>query len=232
VSRSVSGELYDRERSPPIQVAQVPQLIKAQQDFLVDLITEHKQELEGKLQSKKRRFTNKALEKQFEVNEGFKDLTARALSALKKNNRSKAKRHLKELRDSLKEHEEDLIIADTSPNGWLAVAKVRGRSDLPEEVRKKLEKADKEIWRARGYGQPKRKFGQIQEAGQGGDIRTRRPQQKLSPEELLHNAAKQVRAGSCSHCRGDNHFYRECPEIWKKVKEARDERAKGQVAAN
>jgi hypothetical protein len=232
VSRSVSRELYAEERSPPLQVAQVPQLIKAQQEFLVDLITEHKHEIEGKIQSKKRKFASKALEKQFEVNDSFKDLTARALAALKKNNRSKAKRLLKELRDSLQEHEEDLIIADTSPNGWLAVAKVRGRSDLPEEVRKKLEKADKEIWRARGYGQPKRKFGAVQEAGQGSDVRTKRPQQKFSPEELLHNAAKQVRAGTCSHCRGENHFYRECPDFWKKVKEARDERAKGQVSTN
>ncbi len=232
MSRSVSRELYAEERSPPLQVAQVPQLIKAQQEFLVDLITEHKHEIEGKIQSKKRKFGNKALEKQFEVNDSFKDLTARALAALKKNNRSKAKRLLKELRDSLQEHEEDLIIADTSPNGWLAVAKVRGRSDLPEEVRKKLEKADKEIWRARGYGQPKRKFGAVQETGQGGDVRTKRPQQKFSPEELLHNAAKQVRAGTCSHCRGENHFYRECPDFWKKVKEARDERAKGQVSTN
>ena len=232
MSRSVSRELYAEERSPPLQVAQVPQLIKAQQEFLVDLITEHKHEIEGKIQSKRRKFANKALEKQFEVNDSFKDLTARALAALKKNNRSKAKRLLKELRDSLQEHEEDLIIADTSPNGWLAVAKVRGRSDLPEEVRKKLEKADKEIWRARGYGQPKRKFGAVQETGQGGDVRTKRPQQKFSPEELLHNAAKQVRAGTCSHCRGENHFYRECPDFWKKVKEARDERAKGQVSTN
>jgi len=232
VSRSVSGDLYERGPSPPISVEQVPKIIKAQQDFLVDLISEHKQEVAGKLQARKRRFASRALERQFEVNEGFKDLTRRALAALKRNNRGKAKKLLKDLRDGLQEHEEDLLIADTSPNGWLAVAKVRGRSDIPEDLRKKLEKVDRELWRHRSYGKPAKKFGGFSEEGGGGDVRTRRPQQKLSPEEILHNAARQTRAGTCSHCRGENHFYRECPDFWKKVREAREERAKGQPLAN
>jgi len=161
-----------------------------------------------------------------------KELNRRALGALKRNNKAKAKKLLKELRDGLQEHEEDLLIADTSPNGWLAVAKVRGRSDIPEDLRKKLEKVDRELWRHRSYGKPAKKFGGFQEEGGGGDVRTRRPQQKLSPEEILHNAARQTRAGTCSHCRGENHFYRECPDFWKKVREAREERAKGQPLAN
>ena len=232
LSRSVSGELFERGATPPLSVEQVPKIIKAQQDFLVDLIAEHKQEVAGKLQARKRRFASRALERQFEVNEGFKELNRRALGALKRNNKAKAKKLLKELRDGLQEHEEDLLIADTSPNGWLAVAKVRGRSDIPEDLRKKLEKVDRELWRHRSYGKPAKKFGGFQEEGGGGDVRTRRPQQKLSPEEILHNAARQTRAGTCSHCRGENHFYRECPDFWKKVREAREERAKGQPLAN
>jgi len=229
VSRSVSRELL--EEDVPIPPEQVPKLIKAQQDFLVDLITEHKQDLEQKFATKKRRFSSRALERQHQVNEGFQELTAKALAAIKRGNRRRTKKLLRDLRDALKEHEEDLVIADTSPNGWLAVAKLRGRSDLPEGVRKKLEKVDKELWRARSYGRGPKKFGPVQEKSEGGDFRVRRPQQRFSPEELLHNAARQVRAGVCTHCRGENHFYRECPDFWRKVKEAREERARGQPAA-
>ena len=218
----------------PIQVEEVPKLIKAQQDFLVELITEHRQEVDGKLETRRRKFTSKALERQFEVNDGFKDLVVKALTALKRNHRKKAKGFLKRLKRDLKEHEEDLIIADTSPNGWLAVAKLRGRSDLPDGLSKKLERVDREIWRARDYGRGQKKPRAVQVPSSGGDFRTTRQlfkqAQRLSPEELLYNAAKQVRAGVCSHCRKENHFYRECPDFWREVQKAREERARGQPA--
>ena len=94
LSRSVSGELFERGSTPPISVEQVPKIIKAQQDFLVELIEEHKQEVAGKLQARKRRFASRALERQFEVNETFKELNWRAVGALKRNNKAKAKRLL------------------------------------------------------------------------------------------------------------------------------------------
>jgi hypothetical protein len=49
----------------------VPRLIKEQQEFLVELLSEYKQEVESKLRAKQRRFTSKPLEKQFEVNTKF-----------------------------------------------------------------------------------------------------------------------------------------------------------------
>jgi len=220
----------------PIPVAAVPRLIKEQQEYLVELISEHRQEVDSKLTTKKRKFASKALEKQHEVNEGFKDLVAKALAALKRNNARKARGFLKQLRDELREHEEDLLIADTSPNGWLAVSKLRGRSELPDDLRKKLERVDKEIFRSRDYGRGGKKPRLVQEQGAGGDFRTRRQpagqQIRLSPEELLYNASKQVRAGICSHCRKENHFYRECPAFGQEVQKAREERAKGQPAQN
>ncbi len=99
----------------------MPQLIKQQQDFLVELISDHKQA---------------------EVNAGFQDLVAKALAALKRGHKKKTKAVLKQLRDRLEEHQQDLVIADTSPNGWLAVAKLRNKSDLPEDLRKKLERVE------------------------------------------------------------------------------------------
>ena len=55
-------------------------------------------------------------------------------------------------------------------------------------------------------------------------VRTNRGQkvfQKKSPEEYLQEAVRQNRAGQCSHCAEEGHFYRECPEFWNKVKESR-----------
>jgi len=205
----------------------VPKLIQEQQDFLVELLSDHKQEVESKLQSKQRRFSSKPLEKQYDVNGEFKELAEKALSELKRGNEKRVKTTLKKLKKRIKEHQEDLLIADTSPNGWLAVARLRNRSELPEDLRKKLDRVDKEIWRSRNYGGPKKKFTKFQGQSVGGDVRTFRPQQKLSPEELLYNASRQIRAGTCSHCKKENHFYRECPDFWSKVQESRAERTKG-----
>ncbi len=229
MARSTSRTLYDEET---VTVEQVPKLIKQQQDFIVDLLTDHKHEVESKLKARQRRFSSRPLEKQFEVNSKFAELVDKALAELKRGNKKKTKSTLKQLRDGIKEHQEDLVIADTSPNGWLAVSRLRNRSDLSDDLRRKLEKVDKEIWRSRSYGGPRKKFGKIQSQGQGGDVRTSRPQQKLSPEELFYNASKQIRAGTCSHCKKEHHFYRECPDFWKKVQESREERAKGQPSTN
>jgi len=62
-----------------VPAAEVPKLIKEQQDFLVELIADHKQEIDSRLQSKSRRFSSKPLEKQYEVNSNFKELVDKAL---------------------------------------------------------------------------------------------------------------------------------------------------------
>jgi hypothetical protein len=211
----------------------VPDLIKAQQDFLVELISDHKQEVEAKLQSKQRRFSSKALEKQYEISAGYKEEVEKALKSVRNDNKKRAKNILKKLKKQIAEHQEDLVIADISPNGWLAVSKLRNRTELPDSLRKKLEKVDKEIFFAKKYGGPaKKKFTKLQGQSDGGNVRTSRPQQKLSPEELLYNAARQIRAGVCSHCKKENHYYRECPDFWQKVQESRQERARGQQGAD
>ncbi len=148
-SRSRGSDRIERSASRSLLTEEeprgVPDLIKAQQDFLVELISDHKQEIDSKLQVKQRRFQSKPLEKQAEVNAGFQDLVGKALSALKRGHKKKVKTVLKKLRGALEEHYQDLVIADTSPYGWLAVARLRNRSELPDDLRKKLEKVDKEI---------------------------------------------------------------------------------------
>jgi hypothetical protein len=67
----------------------VPRLIKEQQEFLVELLSEHKQEVESKLRAKQRRLTSKPLEKQFEVNTKFAELTDKSLAAVRRNSRRK-----------------------------------------------------------------------------------------------------------------------------------------------
>ncbi len=54
----------------------------------------------------------------------------------------------------------------------------------------------------------------------------RRADRRISPEEALFSAAKQLRPGRCSHCQKGLNFYRECPDFWKKVQESREAKAK------
>jgi len=122
-----------------VTVADVPKLIQDQQEFILELLTDHKQEVESKLQAKQRRFNSKPLEKQYDVNGEFKELTEKAIAALKRGSEKRAKSTLRKLKKRITEHQQDLVIADTSPNGWLAVARLRNRTELPEDLRKKLD---------------------------------------------------------------------------------------------
>jgi hypothetical protein len=72
-----------KKRLPEVAVGDVPQLIKAWQDFLVDIIWELKQEANQKLRSKTRRFSSRAIERQLEINAGFLELIEKALSVTK-----------------------------------------------------------------------------------------------------------------------------------------------------
>jgi hypothetical protein len=87
LERSASRSLFNEE-----EVRGVPQLIKQQQDFLVELISD---------QARQRRFTSKPLEKQAAVNAGFQELVAKVLAALKRGHKKKMKAVLKQLRDRL-----------------------------------------------------------------------------------------------------------------------------------
>ena len=209
VSRSVSRELYRGEEP----VAEIAKIVKDQQSLLLDLFKEHKEEVDTKLQQKGRRFGNKQLEKQFEVNNGFLDLARKGLSCVQSGADRRAVKHLEELVQQLEGHEEDLLIADASPHGWLAVSKIRSTKELPKNIRKRLAEVDRQLstQKSSGDGQFKKKSFGV--PGPSAGPLFRRPDRRISPEEALFEASKQLRPGSCSHCQKGLHFYRECPEF-------------------
>jgi hypothetical protein len=102
VARSVSGELT---REEPVKLNQVKQLVESQQDFLLDLLKEHKTQVEEKISTKARRFASKQLEKQYQVNLSFKELAKKIKKAHKAKEWRRAKRTTSEHLDLLEEHE-------------------------------------------------------------------------------------------------------------------------------
>ena len=228
LSRSASRGLYDQPEEP---VQAIKKLVTSQQEIILDLLSEHRAEVEEKIQLKSRRFSSKQIEKQYQINAEFRDLAAKITAALHASEVGRAQEVLSLLSTKLEDHEHDLIVADTSPHGWLAVAKLRSNTELPKTLRKKLAQVEKDLAHRRPpqqqqqqYGGPRKKFDQFQREGQS--FSRRRPDQRLSPEEALSNAAKQLRQGTCTHCHKGLHYYRECPDFWTKVQESRAAKAK------
>lgn len=228
ISRSVSRELLRGEE----QIGEIAKIVKDQQEVLLDLFREHKEEVDSKLQSRARKFGSRQIEKQFELNLGFLELARKSLVSVQNGRTRRAERTLEDLIQQLESHEEDLQIADASPHGWLAVNKLRSTKELPKSLRKRLAEVDRQLssQRERGYdGGFKKKPDRLPGEGQGPLYK--RPDRRISPEEALFNASKQVRAGNCAHCQKGLHFYRECPEFWRKVQAAREAKVKdGQPA--
>jgi hypothetical protein len=228
LQRSVSRELYKEEVNPDKLV----ELVSSQKDYMLELIAEHKAEVEAKLQAKQRKFGNKQIEKQFEINANFKDLAEKILAKVKSEQTDWAVKLLEQLIQELEEHGEDLVIADTSPYGWLAVSKVRAATDLPKSLRKKLEQVNKDLaaQKVKKNGPDRRKFSSVQGSGQEPVIR--RGDRRITPEEALFQAGRQVRQGNCSHCKKEYHYYKECPSFWQKVQESRAAKAKEDAGTN
>jgi hypothetical protein len=108
------------------------------------------------------------------------------------------------------------------------VARLRRGKELPKALRKRLNQVEKELATQKRDGRDgartERKFGPFQRKGQEPVVR--RPERRLSPEEVLFQAGRQIRPGTCSHCQGELHYYRECPKFWEKVQESRKAKAK------
>jgi hypothetical protein len=98
-------------------------------------------------------------------------------------------------------------------------------------LRKRLEQVDKDLAAQRGKnGGARGKFSSISRQGQ--EPITRRGDRRLTPEEALYQAGRQVRQGNCSHCKKEYHYYKECPAFWTKVQESRAAKAKEDASAN
>ena len=233
ISCSASRGLYDQPEEP---VQAIKKLVTSQQEIILDLLSEHRAEVDEKIQLKSRRFSSKQIEKQYQINTEFRELVAKITAALHASEIGRAEDVLQQLSAKLEDHEHDLIVADTSPHGWLAVAKLRSNTELPKSLRKKLAQVEKDLAHRRPpqqsqqYGGARKKFEQFPRDGQ--NFSRRRPDQRLSPEEALSNASKQLRQGTCTHCHKGLHFYRECPEFWSKVQESREAKAKSGAAGD
>jgi hypothetical protein len=225
--RSPSRELYKEA----LDTEKVTALVETQQEYLFNLIKEHKAEVEAKLQSRQRKFQSKQIEKQFEINTGFKEKAEKILVKVQGGEQKQAEDLLGELVQDLERHAEDLVIADTSQYGWLAVAKVRAATELPKALRKRLEQVEKDLsaQKTQNAG-PRRNFSKV--PGTNSEPVTRRADKRVTPEEALYAAGKQLRQGTCSHCKKELHYYKECPAFWTKVQESRQAKAKEDGGGN
>jgi archaellum biogenesis ATPase FlaH len=110
--RSVSGGLC-RDPEP---VQKIQRIVENQQEFILELLSEHRAEVEEKLQQRSRRFGSRQIEKQYQINSQHKELVIKTQTALSNNDTGKAKELIQLLAEQIEEHKQDLIIADSSPH--------------------------------------------------------------------------------------------------------------------
>jgi hypothetical protein len=96
---------------------------------------------------------------------------------------------LEQLIKDIEKHAEDLIIADTSQFGWLAILKIRGTDELPKNIRRRLEQVEKDLaaQKNRQNGPVRKKFQAVQGAGQ--EPLTKRQDKRMTPEVALYYAS-------------------------------------------
>lgn len=225
----MSNELFAGE----VELQQVKRLVEEQQEHILDLLADHKSKIEERIQLRSRRFGSRQLEKQYQVNLEFKELAGKIATAVERREEGKSLQLVSELVEKLEQHEQDLIIADTSPHGWLAVAKLRSNTDLPKNIRKKLDQVERDLAarRQRQDGGFKKKSFQLPNQGREPVVGRQGATRHLSPEELLFQATRQTRTGTCVHCGKGQHFYKECPDFWSKVIASREAKAKAEQSA-
>ena len=80
ISRSASRGLYDQPEEP---VQAIKKLVTSQQEIILDLLSEHRAEVDEKIQLKSRRFSSKQIEKQYQINTEFRELVAKILAPVK-----------------------------------------------------------------------------------------------------------------------------------------------------
>ena len=225
---------FEENPTPSSSLSQFRKALDEQQEEIANLLEELRTDVDDKFDDRnKHNFQKKYLEKQFDVNHKILRLNGRVKAAVKEGNKKKAIKFLEEQQELLKCHGEDLVTADQSKYGWLTVQKLKSTSCLRPSQLKKIEKVEALIERTqprsgsgvfnRGiqYGATFRNGFQMDKGIQDQGFRTRRRMQKQSPEQAMKEAVKQSRPGVCSHCHDPGHFYRECPEFWRKALQSR-----------
>ena len=224
-SRSVPRGSGDASGQSAEQIS-LEGLLNKQQEHILDIIREHKEQVD-ELMPVTRSFKNKGIEKQFNFNNKLLVRLKKVKKLLKKSKVEKALSSVRDLLKVVEDHAEDLTVADSSRHGWLTVSLLRGESDLPTDLLKKVEKIDNRLDKTRPQRDEyrSRKSGQfaqrLERQGGSGGTQTWR-QKNQGPEEALVSFSKTKRQGTCSHCTKSGHYYRECPDFWKCVNEGRE----------
>jgi len=135
--------------APDQVVKEVTDLVVTQYNNFKNAIEETKEEIDEKLTKSSVKFQNKPIERQYEVNSEFLAINKKVLKALKHRNTKKAKKLLKDQRKALEDHEQDLLVADSSEYGWLTVAKIRDKKFLSSSLVKKIHQVDSLLAKAK-----------------------------------------------------------------------------------
>ena len=221
-----------RSRSSPRVLEQgeggsLSQLLNKQQEYVYDLINQHKEKIDDLLVEKNRNFRSKGLEKQYIFNKKIITKAKKLKKNLKKEKVSRALSCVRDLIELCEEHADDLMIADSSRHGWLTVHQLRGPERLPGDLQKKVEKIDSRLDKVKNGGQENRRYNggrQNYKRVDKEDVQTYR-YRRQGPEEAIQSLSKTQRNGSCTHCRTEGHYFKECPQFWTEVAESRKKAA-------
>ena len=141
---------------PPGSVPDPTQLFGEMKTLVMDQFEEvcktlaaQKEEFEEKLSKSTIKFAQKPIEKQYEVNAKLLARNHKIQKALKRKDYRRVKSLVQEQEDDLREHEENLMIAENSQHGWLTVSKIRGEKHLDPKLVKKMLEVDALIDRAK-----------------------------------------------------------------------------------
>ena len=189
-----------------------------QQHNLLDILGHHKEDIDEIVASKTKKFKKPSIEKQHQFNAQILHILQRVKKENKKGHSETVSTLLKEAVSKLDTQQADLLVADQSKYGFLTVNLLRGNTELPSGIAKKVEKIESRLDKThQDYERVKKPFKNMDQKN-GGRFDNRR---KQGPEQLLQQLQSRTREGKCSHCQKDRHFFRECPKFWQEVSDAR-----------
>ena len=202
-------------------IAEVEKLLEKQQSTLLEIISNHKQEIDDLVTPTKQTFRKVGIAKQHSFNQSIISMVKKLKKYHKDDDYKRGKEMIKDIIERLEEQQTDLQIADSSKHSWLTVSVLRNKTTLPADIAKKIEKIETRLDRTRPqqprYGEAPKNTGQRYSNNR---VQIERKSAK-GPEELLRQLQGQKREGKCTHCLQTGHFFRECSEFWASVQRSR-----------
>jgi len=211
-------------RDGVIPVSEVEKLLARQQESLLDIVTNHRQEIDELVTPNQQNITFRkvGIGKQHSFNQGIISMVKKLKKYHKEDKYQKGKDLIKDILAKLEEQQTDLVIADSSKHSWLTVSVLRNKSNLPADIVKKVDKIENRLDRSRpqtrqNHGETSTNTGHRYREYK---VQTDRKPAK-GPEALLAQLQGQRREGKCTHCHGTGHYWRECSHFWESVQKSR-----------